>query len=274
MSRKRGKLSLDEEKYIQDSVEHLSIAEIAVQINRTEDTVLKYCLQNRLTYQGMTEQSYEDTILKQKLVTRPYWAEVQNQFTDNELRYFCTSWINMIKQFNENILYTEELQCKQWITLEILCNRVMKDRKSAIEQIERLQVLLDREYDAPEEVRNGALIAGLETEISMVRNSLSSYTTEHTKLLEKIASIQKDLRAARADRVKVVEDSKTSWTGFLKALAADEELRGSIGEDLSIMKLAKDKAKKKYSKFHKYEDGQFDRPLLNSESVKNGDSNG
>lgn len=267
MARKRGKLSTEEEQFIRENADTLSIEQIAVQLNRTERTVTEYCNKNRLTYKGMSEEKFDDTVLRQKLMERPYWATVQDQFSDTELEYFCVTWVRIVKQFREDILYTEELQAKQWITLEILLNRVMKERKRAIEQIDRLQDMLDREYDQDEDIRDNARIAALETELSMIRNSLSTYTSEHAKILDKIKDIQKEMKATRDQRVKKVEDSKSSWAGFMRALE-DEDMRKLVGDDIGIMKLAKDQARTDFSEYHNYEDGQVDRPILTVATAK------
>lgn len=267
MARKRGKLSTDEEQFIRNSVGRLSIHDIAVEINRTDETVQRFCDNNNLTYKGMSEEKYDDTVLQDKLQARPYWGEVTQQFTDDELVYFAITWVRVIKQFQEDILYSEELQVKQWITQEIMGNRVLRERKRAIEQVDRLQNLLDAEYAHPIEQRDPEMIAGLETELSHVRNGLSSYTTEHTKILGNIKDIQKDLKAARADRVKKVEDSKSSFSGFIRALE-DEALRARVGEDAAIMRLAMDKAEERLSANHKYEDGLVDQPFLIPETAR------
>lgn len=267
MAHKRGKFSTEEEEFIRSNADSLSIRQIALQLNRTEGTIEAYCNKHRLTYKGMSEERFDDTVLRQKLIERPYWQSVQDQFSQEELEYFCVTWIRIVKQFREDILYTEELQVKQWITLEILSNRVMKERRRAIEQIERMQTMVDVEYAVDEDQRNNERIAALETELSMIRNSLSTYTSEHAKILDKIKDIQREMKAARADRIKKVEDSKSSWAGFIRALD-DEEVRKSVGDDIGIMRLAKEKAKEEFSKYHTYEDGQIDRPLLTTETNK------
>jgi len=268
MARKRGKLSTKEENFIRDNAGKISMAEIAVAINRTEETVEKYCTENNLTYQGMSEEVFDETLLRAKLEERPYWAEVQKQFSEEELEYFAVTWCRIMKQFREDILYSEELSAKQWITLEIMGNKVMRDRKSTTEQIDRLEEMLRPLYEVPEEARDVMTISQLEQELSMLRNSQGSYTSEHSKILDRIERIQKDLKAARADRVKKIEDSKTSFTGFLRALE-DEGLRQKVGEDLEINRIAKDQAIEKLSKYHVYEDGQVDQPFLTPETLIN-----
>lgn len=266
MPRKRGKLSTREEDFIKDNAGKMSLGDIAVAINRTEETIEKYCNEHKLTYRGMSEEVYDDTLLRAKLEERPYWHEVKKQFTDDELEYFAVTWCKIMKQFREDILYTEELQAKQWITLEIMANKVMCDRMGTTRQIERIENMLAPLYDMPEELRDAVVISQLEQELGMLRNSQGSYTTEHGKILDKIEKIQRDLKAARADRVKKIEDSKTSFTGFIRALE-DEALRQRIGEDVEINKMAKDQAIKRLSQYHKYEDGQVDQPFLTPETI-------
>ncbi len=267
MARKRGKLSNEEMKFITTNIGRLGVHNIAVQINRTDQVVEKYCTENNLTYKGMSEERFDDTVLRAKLEDKPYWAEVKKQFSDIELEYFAITWIRMMKQFREDILYSEELQVKQWITCELMGNKVLRDRKDAQVQIDRLTVLVDAEYEAPEETRDAAVIAQLETELSMVRNAQGSYTTEHSKILDRIEKIQKDLKAARADRVKKVEDSKSTFTGFIRSLE-DEGIRQRVGEDMEIGRMAKNEAVRNLSMYHTYEDSQVDQPFLSCETAR------
>jgi len=267
MTLKRGKFGRTEDEFIRRNIKRMTVQQIADHLKRTPRAVHKYCVMNGLLQQGISDENYDKELLTNKLRERPYWNEIKSQFTKEELAYFTTTWVRILKQLREDVLYTEELQIKQWITLEILSNRVMKERKRSISQIDRLQKLLDEEYAKEPELRDNAQIAGLETELSMIRNSLSSYTTEHSKILDKIKDIQRDLKAARADRIKKVEDSKSSWMGFLRALE-DEERRALIGEDMEIMRMAKDKAAQDFSEFHEYADGGIDQPLLNVETAK------
>ena len=268
MPRKRGKLSTEEENQIKQSVSAgLKLEDIALNLNRTLDTIERYCKRKKLTYREMSEEVYDNTILKSKLEERAYWPQVQQQFSEEELEYFVETWIEMIKQFREDILYAEELQLKQWITLEIMGNKVMRDRLGAHNQIQRVQDLLDAEYELDEALRDVDTIANLEQEVAMLRNTQGSYTTEHAKILDKIEKIQRDLKAARADRVRKVEDSKSSFAGFLKALE-DESLRKTIGEDIEINKIAKDKAIERLSEYHTYENGEVDQPFLNVDTLK------
>lgn len=266
MSKKRGQLSLTEEQYIKDNVDTSSIEEIAKALNRNTPPIKKYIEKNNLL---QSESEHKDTeILKIKLRSKCFWNEVCKQFDEEsgELSYFENTWVNLIKQFREDVLPAEELQIKQFITIDILINRSMKERKRHISETEKLQKEVDLEYKLPEEDRDTAKLTNLETQLSFARNSIASYTNEYTKLLSEQQKISKDLKATREQRIKRIEDGKSSWTGLIRMLE-DEDIREKEGRQLEILKMATDKFKEGLQDFHQYQDQEFDRPILNAESV-------
>lgn len=271
MSRKRGQLSLEEEKYIRDNIDQQSIEDIAVVLNRTPEPIKRYVETEALLQPRGVQQ--ENEILRLKLRSKSFWTEITRQFDkeSGELEYFENTWINLIKQFREDVLPAEELQIKQFITIDILINRSMKERKRHITETEKLQVLVDKEYAKPEDQRDIAKLANMETQLSFARNSIASYTNEYTKLLSEQQKISKDLKATREQRIKRIEDGKSSWTGLIRMLE-EEEIREKEGRQLEILKMAMNKSKTTLYDLHSYQDGQLDRPILNAESVQEDDS--
>ena len=89
----------------------------------------------------------------------------------------------------------------------------MKERKRHIEETQKLQRLVDKEYDKPEDTRDIPKLSNLETQLNFARNSISNYTNEYTKLLGEQQKISKDLRATREQRIKRIEYGKSSWAG-------------------------------------------------------------
>lgn len=265
--KKSGKLSLEEEQFIRDNVDKLPIKEIAEHINRTEVPVLRYMRENNLISVEMDSIESARTILRSKLHTREYWTEIKKQFTPDELICFEADWTRLMLQFKEDLQYAEELELKQFITLEILINRNLTERQIFREEAEKLQKLLDKEYEVDESIRDITRIANLEAQLSCARTAIPSYMTEYAKLLEKRQNITRDLKATRDQRIKRIDDSKTTWTGFLKALD-DETIRSRVGDDIELMRLAKNKARDRLSELHEYVDGKFDRPILNSETIE------
>jgi hypothetical protein len=266
--KKRGQLSLDEEKFIKESVEELSIEDIASKLNRNIAPIQRFIKENRLLIAN-SEDSNEYEILKIKLHSKTFWQEILRQFDEDsgELKYFEDTWIGLIKQFREDVLPAEELQIKQFITIDILINRSMKERKRHISETEKLQKLVDKEYEKPEEQRDIPKLANLETQLSFARNSIASYTNEYTKLLNEQQKISKDLKATREQRIKRIEDGKSSWVGLIRMLE-DEEIREQEGRQMEIIRMATDKAKSQLAEYHNYQDGSVDLPFLTPETVK------
>ncbi len=264
--KKRGQLSLDEEKYIRDNISILSIEDIASHLNRNLAPIQRYVEENQLFTSNDIKQAHE--ILKYKLHSKTFWTEILRQFDSEsgELEYFENTWINLIQQFREDVLPAEELQIKQFITIDILINRSMKERKRHIAETEKLQKMVDKEYEKNESERDIPKLANLETQLSFARNSIANYTNEYTKLLNEQQKISKDLKATREQRIKRIEDGKSSWVGLIRMLE-DEEIREKEGKEMEILKLATKTSKNNLYNYHEYSDGSVDRPFLTSESV-------
>ena len=263
--RKRGQLSLDEEKYIRENYKALSLQQIADNLNRTVSPIKRYISENQLS---IIEIDNDSEVLKHKLHTKTFWREIQRQFDSDtgELQYFEDTWVSLIKQFREDVLPAEELQIKQFITIDILINRSMKERKRHISETEKLQRQVDKEYEKTETDRDIPKLANLETQLSFARNSIANYTNEYTKLLNEQQKIGKDLKATREQRIKRIEDGKSSWVGLIRMLE-DEEVREREGKEMAILSLATEKVKLKLQEYHNYQDGVVDQPLLTPESV-------
>jgi hypothetical protein len=266
MNKKRGQLSLDEEKFIRDNIGLMSIEDIANNINRSNKPIERYIIENKLSFDS--EENKTDENLKLKLHSKTFWPEIARQFDEStgELEYFENTWIGLIKQFREDVLAAEELQIKQFITIDILINRSMKERKRHIAETERLQTKVDEEYNKPEDQRDIPRLANLETQLSFARNSIASYTNEYTKLLNEQQKISKDLKATREQRIKRIEDGKSSWVGLIRMLE-DEAIREKEGKEMEIIALATNKAKESLFSLHQYQDKKIDHPILNPESL-------
>lgn len=268
--KKRGQLSLEEEAFIREHVQEFSVDQIAEHLNRSPAPIQRYINENSLLIPDTEKKN--DEFLRQKLHCKTFWNEILRQFDEDtgELQYFEDTWIGLIKQFREDVLPAEELQIKQFITIDILINRSMKERKRHISETEKLQKLVDREYEKPEDQRDIPKLANLETQLSFARNSIANYTNEYTKLLAEQQKISKDLKATREQRIKRIEDGKSSWVGLIRMLE-DEDLREKEGREMEILSLATDKAKKQLEAYHSFQDNTIDRPFLLPETVENSD---
>tara|TARA_B100001778_G_scaffold52446_1_gene39579 strand:- start:1575 stop:2396 length:822 start_codon:yes stop_codon:yes gene_type:complete len=266
--KKRGKLSLEEEKFIRDNYGILDIDSMSEHLNRSTAPIKRYIEENNIFANSEDAKDYET--IRQKLHAKSFWNEIKKQFDESsgELEYFENTWINLIKQFREDVLPAEELQIKQFITIDILINRSMKERKRHIKETEKLQKRVDDEYSLPEDQRDIPRLTNLETQLSFARNSIANYTNEYTKLLNEQQKISKDLKATREQRIKRIEDGKSSWIGLIRMLE-DEQIREREGKEMEILKHATEKSRQELAEYHEYEDGVVDRPFLTPEDVSN-----
>ena len=268
--RKRGQLALDEEQFIRDNFNKISTLEIAEALNRSEAPILRYINENQLIVPD--DEKNEHQTLKRKLHSKTFWQEIIRQFDEDtgELKYFEETWIGLIKQFREDVLPAEELQIKQFITIDILINRSMKERKRHIAETEKLQRQVDLQYEKAESERDIPRLANLETQLSFARNSIANYTTEYTKLLNEQQKISKDLKATREQRIKRIEDGKSSWVGLIRMLE-DEDVREKEGREMEILSIATEKYKIALSQYHSYQDNVLDKPFLTADTIEKKD---
>lgn len=249
----------------------MSVEDIAKLMRRREDVIKKWIKELHFGAITNREQASDIARLLDSLHKKYFWNELKLQFDSDELKYFESSWISLMLQFKEDILPAEEIQIKQLVTIEILVNRSMKERRKHLEEIEKLQQEINAEYKLDEDLRDAAKLANLEQQVAYARNSIGQYTTEYTKLLGEQKTINQNLKATRDQRIKRIEDSKTTFAGLLRALD-DEDLRRRMGDEAELMRLAKDKSKQKLSQVHIFSDGQGDFPLLTPEVVEEMDN--
>ena len=103
--------------------------------------------------------------------------------------------------------------------------------------------------------------------LNISEHNASTDTHELLKVLNEQQKISKDLKATREQRIKRIEDGKSSWIGLIRMLE-DEEVREREGREMEILKRATDKAKESLHEYHTYNDNKVDVPLLTPESIK------
>jgi len=262
LTRKRGKLSVDEMNFIRQNCFNLSIEQIAENLNRTTAPVQKFIDKENLKMRNMTD----DEHLLVELRGRYYFQELKKQFNDSELIFFEHQWIDYFRQFSEDVTHTEEMEILEVIRTEVLINRGMEDRQEVMKNIERLNQLIEDEMDKPAPAQDMQAIASFQTQLGAAISSKSAYINEHEKLLTKKERLLKDLKGTREQRKRNADDAKTNFSSWLRQLD-DKELRVKEGFDMEVHKVAAEKALHKLSQYHEYEDGTVDQPILNADTL-------
>ena len=261
--RKRGKLSNGEMDYIRQNCFDLSTEEIAEFLNRTDGPIRRFIDKENLKARNMTD----DEHLLVHIRGRYYYQELKKQFSDGEIIFFEHQWIDYFKQFGEDVTHTEEMQILEVIRTEVLINRGMEDRKEVIQNISRLNKLIDDEIRKPEAMQDTQAISSFQTQLGAAFASKSAYINEHEKLLTKKERLLKDLKGTREQRKRNSEDAKTNFSSWLKELD-DSEVRKREGMDMEVNRIAANKAVDELKEYHEYEDGSVDQPFLNADTIK------
>ncbi len=259
---KRGRLSNDEARYITENAEDISIEEIAANLERDPTTIENFIKKNLKIGLSEFEQAAYD------LEDRPYWIELRQQFSQEELELFKYHWGRIISQFKDDVFPTEELQVVDVIKLELLMNRGLKQNKSNIDQITAFEELVRTERATDPDQQDRDYILNLERQIASLRAAQESLNRDYRDLQTKKSAMLKEMKGTREQRIKRLEDSKQSFVGWVTHLMQNPTLTQQYGLEMEKMRLAMEKEKGRLSNFHQYEDGQVDQPFLTPDTVK------
>lgn len=251
---RRGFLSKDDKHYIETFKDKKTPAEIAVHLNRPVTQVQRYLAE---TVSGSSPKAYS---LLDVVRRRPEWKQLQQQFTKDELTFFEYRYLQLLTQFGiDNVTPTEDMQIYQVITLEILTQRVMRQMKNAEEERDRYDKILKQDNISKEEQRRA------EDRIDAANKTITACTNKHDGYLLRQNNGLRELKATRDQRIRVVEDSKKSFLGLMKAIQ-EEEFRSREGREAALVRKAAEKEKERLARPHKFADGFVDQPLNTPET--------
>tara|TARA_R110000751_G_scaffold78241_5_gene157809 strand:- start:2235 stop:3023 length:789 start_codon:yes stop_codon:yes gene_type:complete len=259
---KKGRFSKEEEAIIEKSIGTLSCEQIAEKLDRDPESVEKFIKRKfRVGISGEEQAAFE-------LDDRPYFVEVKQQFSEEEVKLFRYHWARIISQFRDDVIPTEELQVVDLIKLELLMNRSLKQNKGNIEQISSLEGLIQLERARDVDQQDIDMVFNMERQAASLKASQESLNKDYRELQTKKNSMLKDMKATREQRVKRLEDSKQSLVGWIAYLMGNPDITRQYGIEMEKMKLAMEKEKVRLGAYHKYQDGQIDQPFLNSDTMK------
>ena len=259
---KRGRISKVEARYITQNADKLPVEEIASYLDRDPSAVDNFIKKKLKIGLSKFEQAEYD------LEERPYWVELNKQFTPDELSLFKYHWGRIINQFKDDVFPTEELQVVDVIKLELLMSRCLQQNKSNIDQISAFEILVQEGRALDPDQQDVDAIFNLERQVAALRAAQESLNRDYRDLQTKKSAMLKDMKGTREQRIKRLEDSKQSFTGWVAHLMQNPALTQQYGLEMEKMRLSMEKEKERLSVFHKYEDGQVDQPFLTPDTVK------
>jgi hypothetical protein len=258
---KKGRISKEEERIIARLIDSMTVEDIAHKLDRDVESIDNFVKRKfRVGISGEEAAAFS-------LEDRPYYHELSGQFTDEELELFKYHWSRIIAQFKDDVFPTEELQVVDVIKLELLMNRCLKSNKDNITDMTVFEKMVKEERAKEKEDRDQDYILNLERQIAALRASQESLNRDYRELQSKKASMLREMKGTREQRIKRLEDSKQSFVSWVAHLMQDPDTMKKYGIEMEKMRLAMKKEGERLSALHKYEDGTIDQPFLTPDTV-------
>ena len=261
---KKGRFSVDEMSFIEAQAEVLSPDQIAEKLDRDPASIRDWIEKNI----GFSASQKKEAAVANELKAKPYYRELSNQFSAEELEMFEFHFKKMWSQFKDDVFHTEEMQIIDTIKLEILMNRILKSQMDNQQEVLMNERLVQDDKARDKDQRDMDLIINMERQIAILRASQETLSKDYKDLQARKATMLKDLKGTREQRIKAIEDSKLTFASLVKKIATDPSYRNHIGIEMEKMRLATEKEKERLSEYSNYEDGIVDQPFLTSETVK------
>ena len=262
MIMKKGRFSKSEQAFIKQNFEKLSVQQIATELDRDPDSIGSYIVK---THGAISDKDIYD------LKKRPFWRDLTQQFSEEELETVIYHWQRIISQFRDDVLPTEELQVLDAVKLEVLMNRALKQQQINMNDISMYEQMITDEKGRPIEDQDRDYLFNLERQIAVARAAFDSLSRDYRDLQTKKGSMLKDLKATREQRIKRLEDSKQTFIGWVRNLMSNSEVRQELGMKMEKMRMAMANEKARMSEYHTYEDKMVDQPFLTPDTVKDND---
>ena len=259
-----GRFTIEEIDFIEKNYKKMELKALAKHLKRQPSSIKNY-IQEHIVNQG-NSLAAQNLRVEYDIQKRPYWFDIQQQFTPEEIPLFVYYWERTISQFKDDVLPTEELQIVDMVKIELLMSRGLKQQNQNQQNINILEKLLIDEQ--ANEVPDPMTVNSLSTQISLARAAQTAWSKEFQELSNRKLMILKELKATRQQRVKTLESSKANFIGMLGELIINKDLRKEWGEHIEKMRIATDIEMKRLTDYHTFNDGIVDQPIFTSETAK------
>jgi len=261
---KTGRLSKDDWAFIEFNADKMSASQIAKELDRAIEPVQKHL---QKLGKGKDLRKNLQTQAEYDLKKRPYWRELQAQFSEPELEILLYHWKEIVSQFRKDILATEELQIIDVVKLEVLMNRALREQQYSMTKIGEFEQMIEFEKRKSAEDQDREFVFGLERQIATLRAAKESLSREYKDLQTKKSAMYRDLKATREQRIAKLEDNKETFSGLVQKLVRDPDFVEEQNLYMEKMRLAIMKERERLSDYHEYEDGTVDQPFLTPETI-------
>jgi len=207
----------------------------------------------------------EQPVVSPTLRSKPEWAYICRQFTDEELSFYEHCYNRMLEQFKEDVVYTEEIQVHKAIELDIFMLRNKINRRRTIDQIQWIEEQLQEELLLDESAQNQNKINALREQLSAFNSVVVSTNREYTDLLNQHNKIMESLQGTREQLRNKQFNTKIDIFSVLKDLD-DEDYRSKQIVQQELAKKAMESKNAILGSLHTFIDGSVDIPILTAEN--------
>ena len=256
---KRGAWMPEDKEFIAQNHGRLTVEEIAEKIDRNPKIVRKYIAAYcKNPFQKEAEKADYD------IKKSPIWKDLQRQFSKEELDMFAFHYARTISQFRHDVFPTEELQIIDACKLEVLMNRALTMQQESINDIREFEAQLT----LAKEKQDNERMVSLERQIASLRASQDSLTSEYKTMLDQKTKIFREMKATRDQRIKVLEQSKHNFIGWLKQILGNPDLRRTLGTEMEKHRISSEICFQKLSEYYEFDkEGDIDRCILSADTI-------
>lgn len=264
---KTGRWSNEELKLVKQLVaEGKNYEQISERVNRPADTIQKTVEEKLLM--NISEEAQITKKAENDIKSSAEWRQLEKQLNRDEQDVFLNHWRELVSQFNNNVTHTEKLQMMDLIRNEILMGRVLERINTASETIREAQ----EDYQAERELdlanQNPQKLVDLQRKIGDTQIAIGAFNKEYNELSIRKNATLKDIKGTREQRVKRLEESKETITGWIATLISEPDMREKLGKWTEKFRIAQTVEYQRLGEYHKYDDGQVEQPILNNETLK------
>lgn len=268
---KKGALSDQEKRSIEQLIKFDSYAAVAKKLNRDAGTIRKYCQRNNLTKDNVSQAKG----LEEKKKRSPHFEELSNILTEREMDLAVKIYTDIMRQFGSDILSSEEIQVIDFCIVSALLNRALAKEKE-IQKILDQQIALRDELeqqkpsieDDDEKDNWYDKVDQIDLRIAALSDDLKESKKNQLSFLDKKEKATNALGASRSNRAKEIAKSNENWSDFIVYLKTNVEFRTKLGLELERSRLSINEEFIRLSQLHEYADGIVDYPVYNSEVLE------
>lgn len=270
-SLKKGALSDQEKRTIEQLVKFDTYSAVAKKLNRDPATIRKWCQRNGIT----KDRASESKGLEDKKKRSPHFEELSNILTDREMDLASTIYTDLMRQFGTDILASEEMQVIDYCTISASLNRALAKEKEVQKILDQQLSLRDQlELEKPgldddDEKDNWYdKVDQIDLRISSLSDDLKEAKKNQLSFFDKKEKITNAMGASRNNRAKEIAKSNENWADFVVYLKTNVEFRTKLGLEIERARLSIKEEFIRLSQLHEYADGIVDHPVFNSDVME------